>query len=54
MMTYKQWLLEHGKDSCRGCRYDNPWKARCNYRGKVCVRYEAYVREQKGDQQTLF
>lgn len=54
MMTYKQWLAEHGKESCSGCRYNNARRARCNYRGRECARYVQYKKEQQGEQLTIF
>lgn len=54
MMTYKQWLQEHGKDSCKGCRYADSHRVKCLYRGPYCARYDEYVRRQMGDQKTLF
>ena len=54
MLTYKQWLQEHGKESCADCRYNNVRRARCNYRGHNCARYDEYKRDQERRQLELF
>ena len=55
MLTYKQWLDKYGGEDCCGCEWNNPAKARCNYRGR-CARYDAYVRDEKrkNEQLSLF
>lgn len=55
-LSLKQWLAVYGKESCNGCHYNIPTKAKCTYRKGYCARYDAYLEEFKPkiDEPTLF
>lgn len=46
MFTLKQWLAKYGSESCDGCFYNIPQRAKCTYKGG-CVRYDNYRKEHR-------
>jgi len=47
MLTLKQWLEKFGSESCDGCFYNIPQRAKCTYKRGYCVRYDSYRRDNK-------
>lgn len=41
MLTFKEWLSRYGNESCDGCYYNIPHRAKCTFK-KGCIRYEDY------------
>ena len=47
MLTLKQWLAKYGSESCDGCFYNIPQRAKCTYKRGYCVRYDLYKAQHK-------
>ena len=46
MLSFKKWLEKYGSESCDGCFYNIPNRAKCTYKG-TCVRFDAYKESQR-------
>lgn len=47
MLTLKQWFAKYGSESCDGCFYNIPQRAKCTYKRGYCVRYDLYKAQHK-------
>lgn len=41
-LPLRQWLARYGSESCDGCQYNIPHRAKCTYKGGYCTRYDEY------------
>ena len=46
MLSFKKWLEKYGSESCDGCFYNIPHRAKCTYKGP-CARFDAYKESQR-------
>ena len=46
MLSFKNWLEKYGNESCDGCFYNIPHRAKCTYKG-TCARFDAYKESQR-------
>ena len=57
MLSLKEWLRIYGNESCCGCEFNNPVKAKCFYKAGYCIRYDQYRNMEKSmipEQLSLF
>ena len=57
MLTLKQWLAKFGSESCDGCLYNIPQRAKCTYKRGYCYRFDLYKTERQAhvvEQLSLF